>query len=213
MEKIVVGYIDNDIEDINIFKQFTKNYPEIEFLFTLSVKEALSWIKRNVVHHLVTDWQMPEKDGVKLIEESYSINKEISYSLLTGFVATKDILRRTEKVGAQILRKSDGYDNIINNIRVTTRLKNTDKINEDQIKLLEVESLLSVLVQELTLSLEAIADKNKPIIVNERSFNKPAYTLTVSELINEINNLTPIGKEYILLWHDTMQTLKKFKKN
>lgn len=214
MRQLVLGYVDNEIEDLDLFMKKIKKHKGIKLLHTLSFREALGWVRNNLIDHLVSDWKMPIKDGMRLLEESHKINDKISYSILTGFVISEEIEKRSNAIGAHIFFKSDGFDNILSNIEVISTPRASVALTDDQIKLNEVESFLSILTEDLIDSLSCIKNKDNRIIINDRFNGKDESTrsLTVNELISEIKKLTPIGKEYILLWKDTVQTLKKLKK-
>ena len=65
----------------------------------LSAKEALSFIKDNDVDLVISDYLMPEMDGIQFLGEVKKHRPEITRIILTGYADKENAIKATNDVG------------------------------------------------------------------------------------------------------------------
>lgn len=231
-ESIKVGFIDDEQDFLQVIKEeIEERFRSINLvaLFSSEITDAFSWVENNVINTLVCDLRMPKLDGINLLKMIGTMNNNIELILLTGFVLNDSELDTCDAMGAHILYKTDGFENVVNNIilffkdalnKEKTELP-LDKMTPPKPKKIKIipeklenerknndirKQIIDPIAKELIEELNLIKDTEKTIFLGD------GQTITVGKLIKEIENLTPLGIEHIRLWINTLKTLKKLGK-
>ncbi len=77
-------YVDDEEINLELFKLSFRNHFEI--VTAKSAKEGLKILKGKQIPLVVTDYKMPEMDGIKFIEEIKREDPDIICLIVTGFV-------------------------------------------------------------------------------------------------------------------------------
>ena len=83
-EKRRILYVDDEEINLELFKLSFRNHFDI--ITAKSAKEGLRILKEQQIPLVVTDYKMPEMDGIKFIEEIKREDPEIVCLIVTGFV-------------------------------------------------------------------------------------------------------------------------------
>lgn len=139
LKNITILYIedDQDTKDImaNTLSEFSRN-----ILVAGNGKEAMEILKKNTVHLIMTDIEMPEKNGIEFIREVRSTNLNIPIIVFTAY-STKDYLLECVNLNIQgYIQKPISYQKIKDvlykiidylDISFETNIKITDEIEYD----------------------------------------------------------------------------------
>ncbi len=139
LKNITILYIedDQDTKDImaNTLSEFSRN-----ILVAGNGKEAMEILKKNTVHLIMTDIEMPEKNGIEFIREVRSTNLNIPIIVFTAY-STKDYLLECINLNIQgYIQKPISYQKIKDvlykiidylDISFETNIKITDEIEYD----------------------------------------------------------------------------------
>ncbi len=143
--------------------------------------EAIEWLKNNQCSVIISDFIMPDMNGIEFLLKAKEIDSNVTQILLTGYADKENAIKAINEVGIfKYIEKPWNNDDIILNIKngiERTQLKNSlqNKINE---------------LQELNKNLENIVDKRTEELKNTN--NKLATVIdNLSEglLILNSNNL------------------------
>lgn len=77
-------YVDDEEINLELFKLSFRNHFEI--VTAKSAREGLKILKEKHIPLVVTDYKMPEMDGIKFIEEIKRDDPDIICLIVTGFV-------------------------------------------------------------------------------------------------------------------------------
>ena len=81
---ISVLYVDDEENLRDLAGKFLQKFQDIRCFCVSSVTEALEELNTGVYDVIVTDYQMPEQDGLDLLRELSALNKDIPVILFTG---------------------------------------------------------------------------------------------------------------------------------
>ena len=93
--KILV--VDDMIESLQVMVNFIqRSNPEYTIYQSNSSKQALKIIRQTLPDLIITDWDMPELDGIELIRELKADDntKDIPVIMATGVMLTSDNLKK-----------------------------------------------------------------------------------------------------------------------
>ena len=156
--------------------------------------EALDYLKENEVDLIISDFIMPQMNGIDFLENAKKLQKDTSTILLTGYADKENAIRAINEIGIfKYIEKPWDNNNLIINIKnalTQTRLKKEldKKIEELEIvnkKLENYSKDLEETVQKRTLELMQANTKLNAVITNCADgiilFNQDMK-------INELNN-------------------------
>jgi len=183
--KILV--VDDQYENIffisNIFKEYKKNYTIIH---ALSGETAWDIILKEIPDLILSDWDMPEKDGLELLLQlkSESRTKNIPFIMFTGRMMDGKFLEQALQAGANdFLRKPIETVELL--ARVGAVLKLYDLINQDRIQQKNDLALYSTIFLKYKQFLSKTEDKVSKIL----SFaNKNNIKELSNQLLKEIES-------------------------
>ncbi len=191
-KKIRVGFLDEEAIQINrITNYFSEK--DLSCLYTQDASEAVNWVINGKIDILVSDFNLEQDDdGITILESVRSIDDEIKLILFSGFTFDSEKRSRCSKINALTIRKHEGYTTLYQNIM---QLFGKGKKEEDLGTNEENERLKRMV---LTFASKLIVDLKK--LNNESPNFKIHYgedTFSPSEMLDEINNLTEIGKNFV----------------
>ncbi len=125
----IIGIVDNEVSFLEGIerKAVDKN---LEMFTSTNPNEAIKWIEDKKVDVLVSDLQMPEINGIEVLTQARALDSEIELILVTGFVVSNDIRERCEELNARILRKSEGYQNLLHNLTINPANRRQSVLNK-----------------------------------------------------------------------------------
>ncbi|MBQ7287187.1 MAG: response regulator [Candidatus Gastranaerophilales bacterium] len=140
-----------------------------------SAKEALSYLQDNEVDLIISDYIMPQMNGIDFLENAKKLQKDVSTILLTGYADKENAIRAINEIGIfKYIEKPWDNNNLIINIKnalTQSRLKKElDKkiieLEEANQKLENYSKNLEETVQKRTLELMQANSKLNAIITN-----------------------------------------------
>lgn len=174
-----------------------------------SPQEALDYLKKSEVDLIISDFIMPQMNGIDFLENAKKLQKDASTILLTGYADKENAIRAINEIGIfkYIEKPWDNHNLIINikNALTQTRLKKEldKKIQELEIANKKLENYskdLEETVQKRTLELMQANTKLNAVITNCADgiilFNQD---MKITELNNAAINLFGQNKKELLL--------------
>ena len=140
-----------------------------------SPKEVLEYLETNETDLIISDYIMPQMNGIDFLENAKKVQKDISTILLTGYADKENAIRAINEIGIfKYIEKPWDNNNLIINIKnalTQTRLKKEldKKIEELEIANKKLENYskdLEETVQKRTLELMQANSKLNAIITN-----------------------------------------------
>jgi CheY-like chemotaxis protein len=114
-------YIDDDLEDIDIFHEAVKTVdPSIEYSSATSGKEAFAFLSSTKVlpDHIVLDINMPGMDGKLCLQE---LRKDRKFDGINVVIYSTNSfptdIERIESLGATFIRKANSFKDLCQIIR------------------------------------------------------------------------------------------------
>lgn len=126
---VVVDDEDMVLTSINSFLNLESDYCVITFT---SAQKALEYIKDHEVDLVISDYLMPEMDGIKFLANVRKIEPEIPRIILTGYADKANAIKAINEVGLfQYIEKPwDNYDLLIIIRNGLEKKKLLKKLNE-----------------------------------------------------------------------------------
>ena len=138
-------------------------------------KEALSYLNNNEVDLILSDFIMPQMNGIDFLEQAKKIQPDIATILLTGYADKENAIRAINEIGIfKYIEKPWDNNNLIINIKnalTQTRLKKelnkkVEELEKLNSKLENYSKNLELIVQERTGELSQVNSKLSAIITN-----------------------------------------------
>ncbi len=138
-------------------------------------KEALEYLNNNEIDLILSDFIMPQMNGIDFLEQAKKIQPDIATILLTGYADKENAIRAINEIGIfKYIEKPWDNNNLIINIKnalTQTRLKKeldkkVKELEELNIKLENYSKNLEQIVQERTVELSQANSKLSAIITN-----------------------------------------------
>lgn len=84
--------IDDDHTQLELLKLFVKeiSFPTLELITAETAEEGLALLSRHTVDLVLTDFRLPDRNGIEVLEEVKSRNPLISVVVMTSFENVKD---------------------------------------------------------------------------------------------------------------------------
>lgn len=84
------------LTSIDSFLNLETNYNVVTFT---SAKQALEYVKKNSIDLVISDYVMPEMDGITFLANVREINPEIPRIILTGYADKENAIKAINEVG------------------------------------------------------------------------------------------------------------------
>ena len=105
MKKINVLMIDDNLQLVDMVKEYFSSHAVIEVMSVGSGQEGLELIKNNVnIDLIILDLIMPGMDGIKLIEEVQEQNIKARIIVLTSY-NSPEVIRKVSGLGIKYFRE------------------------------------------------------------------------------------------------------------
>jgi DNA-binding NtrC family response regulator len=95
----VVLLVDDEEMVVTSIKSFLTLETDYEVVSFTSPKEALEYVKDNKVDLVISDYLMPEIDGIQFLAEVKQIQPEATRVLLTGYADKENAIKAINDVG------------------------------------------------------------------------------------------------------------------
>jgi CheY-like chemotaxis protein len=95
---------DSVVARMFILRYMESNYPDWEILQASNAKEAMEILRKNDCDIVSVDYNMPDENGLELIEQIREINKEIKIAMLTANIQNT-LKDQVENKGVLFLEK------------------------------------------------------------------------------------------------------------
>lgn len=95
--KYNILYVDDEAANLRVFKSVFKR--DYKVFIAESGMDAISIIKENKIHLLVTDQRMPGMSGVELLEQVVDDYPDMVKMILSGFSDVEDIIKAVNECG------------------------------------------------------------------------------------------------------------------
>ena len=123
------------VKSLSFFLELETNY--IVKIFT-SAKEALAFIGANDVDLVMSDYLMPEMDGLKFLAQVRDLKPEVPRIILTGYADKENAIKAINDVGLyQYIEKP--WDNEDLRLVINNGLEKRQLLDRLQTKIAEVE--------------------------------------------------------------------------
>lgn len=203
--------VDDQVENLHVIVSIvTKRAADFEVLQALDAKSALEIARAELPDLIITDWEMPEMNGIQLIQELQADDntKDIPVIMCTGIMTKSENLQTALDAGAvDYIRKPVDEVELVARIRSMLKLSDSLKTVRKQMKQLsaqkeelEVEKqksedlLLNILpkdtAQELKNTGSVIPVLKDPVTVlftDFKQFTHLTEQLSTEELVDELN--------------------------
>jgi len=136
-EDINVLHVEDDPQYLEMVEGFlTEHIPDAEIIKTTNVDEALDIISEKDIDCILSDFQMPETDGIKFLEEVRSINENLPFILLTGKGSEEIASKAISKGATDYFRKGSRSNFELLAKRLENAIINF-RLREERTKILE----------------------------------------------------------------------------
>jgi DNA-binding NtrC family response regulator len=95
--KVVI--VDDEEMVLTSLRSFLSLETEYDVNTFLSAKEALEFIKKNNIDLVISDYLMPEMDGLSFLNEVKKIRPEVPRIILTGYADKENAIKAINDVG------------------------------------------------------------------------------------------------------------------
>ncbi|MBD3401850.1 response regulator [candidate division GN15 bacterium] len=113
-EKGIIVIVDDEEMVLTSLKSFLSLETEYEVQTFLSAREALEFIQANDVDLVMSDYLMPEMDGISFLAEVKKLRPEVPRIILTGYADKENAIKAINDVGLfQYIEKPWNNDDLL----------------------------------------------------------------------------------------------------
>lgn len=172
MAKIVV--VDDENMVTSAFKALFKVEGYNDAHLFNSPYEALDFLKTNTPDLIISDFIMPELNGLEFLREAKKLHNDVSMILLTGYADKENAIRAINEIGLyKYIEKPWDNDDLLMNIKngiershlIENLNKKIEELNQANNKLDEYSKNLEKIVEERTQDL-SVANRKLSSIIN-----------------------------------------------
>ncbi|MCD8024302.1 MAG: response regulator [Candidatus Gastranaerophilales bacterium] len=204
LAKILV--IDDEIMVTKTLKTLLKleGYSNV-FAFN-TPKEALEWLELNDCSVIISDFIMPDMNGIEFLLKAKELNPDTTQILLTGYADKENAIRAINEVGIfKYIEKPWNNDDIILNIkngieRTELKIQLKNKIEELELLNKNLENIVDTRTKEL----KTANNKLETIIKN---LSEGLVVLNSNNLIEQANNA---AKEILKIKNESLENKNFF---
>ena len=108
---VIVDDEDMVLKSLSSFLALETDYKVKTFI---SAKEALEYVEKNDVAVIVSDYLMPEMDGISFLAEAKKVKPEVPRIILTGYADKENAIKAINEVGLfQYIEKPWSNDDLL----------------------------------------------------------------------------------------------------
>lgn len=108
---VIVDDEDMVLKSLSSFLALETDYKVKTFI---SAKEALEFVEKNDVAVIVSDYLMPEMDGISFLAEAKKVKPEVPRIILTGYADKENAIKAINEVGLfQYIEKPWSNDDLL----------------------------------------------------------------------------------------------------
>ena len=138
----VVLLVDDEEMVVTSIKSFLTLETDYEVVSFTSPREALEYVKANKVDLVISDYLMPDMDGIEFLAEIKDIQPEATRVLLTGYADKENAIKAINEVGLfQYIEKPWDNDDLL--IIIRNGLDKLKLIKQLQEKISEINGAYS----------------------------------------------------------------------
>jgi DNA-binding NtrC family response regulator len=197
-----IAFLDNDPEFLELIHVWQWGDDE-DALTTQSLDECIRWLEAGRVHTIVCDLDMVGIDGVTALERMRAVSPRVTLYLLTGYTPGPDARRRLEAINAQVATKQDNLHTLLTELSSATPDDQATHVVKQQERIERLEAMEREWMLDLTEELASVPNPESVAIAGA-----PDGT-TVAQLLDDVRQRTPRGRELMRLWNQTRRTLRK----
>lgn len=219
MKTRVIGILDDTSSNLLDIENYLISKKGIQAFVTEFIEEGLEWVERDKVDLFVCDLNLDgyPLNGDEVLLQARKINELIPLACYTYGVPKPEVVKKCRDHNIEFLDKeSDEVRNLSENFIEIIARHNSTFLREESKSRIEDEQLLSLISTE---SLGIIEDLKSELINELKEGDSDQLInfgqterLTVVELIQQIEDGTPLGNEYLKSWTKLKTELKKFGK-
>lgn len=114
VEKNVIVIVDDEEMVLTSLRSFLALETEYEAKTFLTPKEALEYIAANEIDLVISDYLMPEMDGITFLAEVKKLRPEVPRIILTGYADKENAIKAINDVGLfQYIEKPWSNDDLL----------------------------------------------------------------------------------------------------
>lgn len=137
---------DEEIITDGLFEIFNHLELDLDLYKAYSGEEALQWMKRSRFDIVLTDINMPEMNGLELMDEIRSNWPYCKLIILTGYSNFDAVYKAIQWTGIRFLLKSEGYEKLIDAVKdaiqdIEKQLRNYEMLQESMVSLDTLDTL------------------------------------------------------------------------
>lgn len=172
---ISIMLVDDEPDFLNgLARLIQSEYDQLRLLTASSGKEALALLEKSSVALLITDLQMPEMDGMMLLERVQRTYPEIKVIILTGFGTIQKAVEAVQLGAFDFLTKPVTSEQLYRSLTKALDFIRLERENSQLRALLsksEDDLLLgeSLAIAKVRQALEAAADADYPVLIDGES--------------------------------------------
>ncbi len=165
---------------------------------------ALKWVKEHEIGFLVSDLRMGVVSGLDLIERARNLDPNMPAALLTGYSLTPHEKYLATSLGIAVYNRASDLELLIEHVTNDATIGETAAAAiAKNARLVALEKSHAEFVLELTAELRSIPSADSMPIIGD------SQVATVSDMLGEIERLTPRGLGYLRSWRRAKATLRK----
>jgi len=205
-------FVDDDENILNGLKDGALGYGDHwEMDFAISGKDALSQLSQNTYDAVVTDTDMPEMDGLQLVNEVSRVMPEVLRFVLSARMADNKYLKSIPVIH-QVITKSSGLEKFHEVVERTCRVR--DLMSDPHLLrvITAIKNLPSVPALYARLVKELQSDDCSPQVVGDIIAQDAAMTARILQLVNSAffgvaDNISSPQRAVTLLGMNTIKAL------
>jgi PAS domain S-box-containing protein len=210
-----IQIVDDSPETNNITRKVLAT-TDVNYVVSVATNglEALAQINENIPDLIITDWDMPEMNGIQLIESVRNDEKlkDIPIIMVTGMMVTSESLKNAFDAGAtDFLKKPFDKTELLSRVKSLLALfQSIDKIKNQNIIIEEHSRFINSLLSSVPLPMVYYNLEGIILKYNEKFkeiFNKPLQDI----LGSDIYQICPNPKEMKQLSDDMIRNTIVFK--
>jgi PAS domain S-box-containing protein len=140
---ITVLYVDDEPVMLDTFRLFMERTPEFRVVPAISAKDALEILKNGGIDAIVSDYEMPEIDGIAFLKIIRGTYPRLPFIIFTGKGREEIVIESLNNGADYYVRK--GGDPRSQFAELTSKIKHAVDLRENQVKVARLNRLYLVL--------------------------------------------------------------------